>query len=138
MRISIRTPEGELFSQENVRSIDAFTELGELRILPGHAALQGTVAFSPIRIETKEKTEQFVIQQGLVVVDPSSDEVRFFAYKAEPRSQLNHETAKAYLDRLLQALRRQESLSDYALKFLDSERIATEERISYLTANPNA
>ncbi len=132
MNVLIRTPEGEQFFQERVRSVDVFSQLGAMRLLPGHASLQGTILFSPVRIETETTVEQFAVQQGFVLVDQEKDEVTFLVYRAEKRSELNYETAQQYLEHVMQALKNNESLSEYELKFLTDERLATQERITFL------
>lgn len=132
MNVLIRTPEGEQLFQQQVRSVDVFSQLGAMRILPGHASLQGTILFSPVRVETETTTEQFVVQQGFVFVDQVKDEVTLLVYRAEKRSELNYETAQQYLEHVLQALKNHESLSEYELKFLTDERLAAQERITFL------
>lgn len=132
MKVFIRTPDGEALFREDVQSVDAFTELGALRILPGHASLQGTIRFSPIRVETKDHTEHFVVQRGFVFINQHQDEVTFSVYQAEKRGELSHQTAKEYLEHVLQALHDKTALSDYEIQFLDDERLATQERLTYL------
>ncbi len=136
MKVFLRTPDGEVFFRENVSSLDAITELGAMRILPGHAALQGSILFSPVRVETPDHTEHFVVQQGFIFINQHQDEVTFLVYRAEKRGELNHQTAKEYLEHVLKALQDKTSLSEYELRFLDDERLATQERLTYLEHFP--
>lgn len=132
MDVLIRTPEGEYFTQERVRCLDVTTETGALQILPGHADLHASITFSPVRIETEDRTETFIVQQGFLLVKQETNEAHILAYRVEKRSEISKETASEYMQRLLEALQNKESLSEYELSFLDNERLATEERIAFL------
>ena len=132
MRAVIRTPEAELFSTDNVISVSLMTELGAMQIFPGHVSLQGTILFSPIRIELADREEDFVVQRGFVMVDQDKDEVTFMVYQCEKRAEMSLQTAKEYMEILLKALQNHEALGKYQLQHLEDEKIATELRLQIL------
>lgn len=131
MRVVIRTPEADVFSQE-AHSVSLMSELGAMQIFSGHAALQGTILLSPVRVEMREREEDFVVQRGFVMVDQAKDEVTIMAYRCEKREEMNLQTAKEYLEVLLKALENHESLGKYQLRHLEDEKIATERRLEIL------
>lgn len=132
MNVVIRTPEGDIFHEEGVSSLELFSELGAMQILPGHASLQAAIRFSPLQVTTSTASEHFVIQQGFVFVDQEKDEALILVYRAEKRAEIKYDTAKQYLEHVLQALQQRTSLSEYELTFLDAERLAAQERVEYL------
>ncbi len=136
MHVVVRTPEAEVIATEAV-SVSLVTELGAMQIFPGHASLQGTILLSPLRIETATQEEDFVVQRGFVMVDQHKDEVAIMAYVCEKRADMNLQTAKEYLQVLLDALQAHESLGKYQLLHLESEKIATEKRLEVLQTETN-
>ncbi|MBP6944727.1 hypothetical protein KBD61_00555 [Patescibacteria group bacterium] len=131
MHVVVRTPDAEVIATEAV-SVSLVTELGAMQIFPGHASLQGTILLSPLRIETSKQEEDFVVQRGFVMVDQQKDEVMIMAYTCEKREEINLQTAKEYLQVLVDALHAHESLGKYQLLHLESEKIATEKRLEIL------
>ena len=103
-----------------------------MQIFPGHVSLQGTILFSPIRIELADREEEFVVQRGFVMIDQVKDEVTVMAYRGEKSQEINLQTAKEYLEILLKALEKHESLGKYQLRHLEEERIATQKRLQIL------
>lgn len=131
MRVVIRTPEAEMFS-EQAQSVSLVTELGAMQIFPGHASLQGAILLSPLRIELADREEDFVVQRGFVMVDQEKDEVTIMVYQCEKRAEMNLQTAKEYMEVLLKALEQKDSLGKYQLQHLENEKIATERRLEIL------
>ncbi len=134
MRVIIRTPEAEVFSQD-AQSVSLVSELGAMQIFPGHASLQGTILLSPLRIDAGDHEEDFVIQRGFVMVDQAKDEVTLMVYKCEKRAEMSLQTAKEYMEMLLKALENHESLGKYQLRHLEDEKIATERRLEILQSD---
>lgn len=132
MNVVIRTPEGDIFHQDGISSLELFSELGAMQILPGHASLQAAIRFSPLQVTTSSTNEHFVIQQGFLFIDQQKDEALILVYRAEKRAEVKYDTAKQYLEHVLQALQQRQSLSEYELTFLDAERLAAQERIDFL------
>lgn len=131
MRVVIRTPEAEIFSEE-AQSVSLVSELGAMQVFPGHASLQGTILLSPLRIEMKDREEDFVVQRGFVMIDQAKDEVTIMTYTCEKRAEMSLQTAKEYMETLLTALESHESLGKYQLQHLNDEKIATERRLEIL------
>lgn len=134
MRVTIRTPEAEVFTAE-ASSVSLVTELGAAQIFSGHASLQGVIVLSPVRIELAGVEENFVLQRGFVVVDQTHDEVTLLGARCERRETLDLETAEAYLQVLLQALKNHESLGHYQLRHLEDEHLATTRYLEVLRTN---
>lgn len=132
MRVIIRTPESEVVSQPEVRSVSLVTELGAMQVFPGHASLHGTILFSPVRIEMMEKEEDFVVQQGFIFIDQAQDQVTILAQRCEKQAEMDFHTAKEYLAVLLKTLDQPELLGKYQLRHLEDEKIATEKRLEVL------
>lgn len=131
MHVTIRTPEMEVFSQD-ARSVSLVTELGAMQVFPGHASLHGTILFSPVRIEMEAKEEDFVVQQGFIFIDQERDQITILAQRCEKQEEMNFESAKQYLEVLLEALKSPETLGKYQLRHLEDEKIATEKRLEVL------
>ena len=133
MRVVIRTPDAEMFS-EQAQSVSLVTELGAMQIFPGHAALQGAILLSPLRVELADREEDFVVQRGFVMVDQAKDEVTIMGYRCEKTQEMSLQTAKEYLEVLLKALEKHESLGKYQLRHLEEEKIATQKRLEIETS----
>lgn len=131
MRVVIRTPDAEVFSNE-AHSVSLMSELGAMQVFPGHASLQGTILLSPLRVDMGDREEDFVVQRGFVMVDQAKDEVTIMVYQCEKRADMSLQTAKEYLEVLLKALQNHESLGKYQLQHLEDEKIATERRLEIL------
>lgn len=129
MRVILRTPEQEQLFPE-VMSVSLITDGGAIQAFPGHASLQGVITLSPLRIELPHGEEDYVVRRGILCIDQEKDELLVLVYKAESRASLDHETAEEYLQVLLRALERHESLGAYQLKHLQDEHAATR---AYLT-----
>ncbi len=125
MQVTIRTPDAEVFAGPAL-SLSLITELGAIQIFPGHASLQGAVLLSPLRVEIEGSAEDFIIQRGFVLIDQPQNKVDVLVYRCEKRGELNHQTAKEYLQVLLKALESPENLGKYQLRHLEDEKIATE------------
>lgn len=131
MQVVIRTPEAEIFSHE-ARCVSLVNELGAMQVFPGHASLQGTILLSPLRIEMADREEDFIIQQGFIMIDQAKDAVTLMVYRCEKQADINLQTAKEYLQVLLKALEGRDSLGAYQLRHLEDEKIATEKRLEIL------
>lgn len=132
MKVTVRTPAGELYTDHEVLSVTARSGLGVMQILPHHADFQGSFVFSPVRLHAAHSEVRLVLHQGFILIDQANDTVLLLAQKAEPIEALDYQTAQEYLASIQEALARHESLSAYHLQFLEDERHATEDRLAYI------
>lgn len=132
MKVTVRTPTGDLYTDLEVQSITVRSTTGVMQILPHHASFQGVFTFSPVRLHSQEEERRLVLHQGFILISQEMDHVLLLAQKAEPLEALDFQTAHDYLASIREALEKRESLSGYHLQFLEDERLATEERIAYI------
>lgn len=136
MRVLVLTPDAEIFAKE-AQSVSLMTESGALQIFSGHASLQGSIVFSPLRIEMTDGKEDFIVQRGFLFVDQEKDEVRIQVYRCEKKEEISYTSIKEYLDFLLQALSNPEALGTYHLRHLQDERLATQKRLDMIEGEKN-
>lgn len=132
MHVRVLTPEGEVIATPAL-SVSLVTELGAIQIFPGHASLQGTISFSPLRIEIDgQSAEDFVLQRGFIYIDQDKDEVTIQAYQCQKHHELSYASIKEYLDILMRSLSNPEALGSYHLRHLEDERLATQKRLEVI------
>lgn len=132
MRVTVRTPAGELYTDHPVRSVTVRSGTGVMQILPHHATYQGSFTFSPVRLHGEHEEVRLFLHQGFILVSQDRDEVLLLAQRAEPLEALDYQTAQEYLTSIREALAAGTSIGSYHLQFLEEERQATEERIAYI------
>lgn len=137
MRVVVLTPDAEAFSDE-AQSVSLMTESGALQIFPGHASLQGSILFSPLRIEMADRQEDFVVQRGFLFINQEKDEVKIQVYRCEKQEEMSYASIKEYLEFLLQSLSNPEALGAYHLRHLEDERLATQTRLDVLEEEKKA
>lgn len=123
MRVTINTPDGvnhELQSDQ----VTLNTEVGQMQILPGHISFLGSIIFSPVSIALKNHEEHFLLRQGFVMVDGHTDTVRLFAFAADKKESLDHDTINEYLNFVLSKLDKPEELNKFQVQFLTEQEHA--------------
>lgn len=131
MHLIIRTPDKDHFDGQ-ADAVRLQTELGEMEILPGHASLQGTIVFSPLRVRNGNEEEDFVVQRGFAMVDSEKDTITVLVYGCEKRAELSYKTAQEYLAFIVQSLEKRESFNQYQIDYLEGERIAMSKTVEFL------
>ena len=129
--LTIESPE-ELFFRGEADSLLLQTVTGEAEILPGHAALAGSFAFSPLHVRTGDHEEDFIARQGLVFVDPRQNSVRVLAYYCVKKADIDLKTIKEYMEFILKKMESGADLNKYQLRFLEEEKISLQKKLEVL------
>ncbi|MFT7183930.1 MAG: F0F1-type ATP synthase epsilon subunit [Oceanicoccus sp.] len=124
----IRTPEGGTLDAQ-VESISLTTDGGDLQCFSGHAALTGSVAFSPVVIEMGEHQETYMVRNGMFLFDNKTDKASLLVLSAEKKAEMQMSTVKEYHDFIVEKLKSGEDLSEYQIKYLEGEQLAVEQQI---------
>lgn len=127
--LTIRTSDRELWSG-NATSALLRTELGEIEILPGHAALAGTIGFSRVLVKHDDGSAQFWVQSGFVAAGQGGETVSIIGVTGGALEKLDLVSAAEYLALVLRKLASPEGISTLELKWLEDERLAVETKIN--------
>ncbi len=125
---TLRTPTDTVLHGE-AQSLQVDTEIGRMIVLPGHAALTGTVLFSKIVVVHGEKTDSYYVKNGILFIGKQQDTVELLCMNCDHTSQLNRASVEEYLATIKERLKDRQSLGDYQLKFLEREQFALEEQV---------
>ncbi len=131
MKVIVNTPEQEVWNG-TADTVTVMTELGMIQVFPGHASLQGTIAFSALAIDYGSSREDFVVRNGFVIVQPTQDEVRILVLQCERKDQISRQTAKEYLAYLLEQMKTREGLSELQQQYLADEQASMEQVIAVM------
>ena len=96
MLLEIVTPEGKAFS-DDVTGVVLPGALGEMGILPNHAALVSTLNAGELRYTKDSKTHELAIGAGFVEI--TGDHVNVLTEMAVRDSQIDESAVQAALDR---------------------------------------
>ena len=96
MLLEIVTPEGKAFS-DDVAGVVLPGALGEMGILPNHAALVSTLNAGELRYTKDSKTHELAIGAGFVEI--TGDHVNVLTEMAVRDSQIDESAVQAALDR---------------------------------------
>ena len=129
--LTIESPEETLYRGE-ANSLLLQTASGEAEILPGHAALAGSFAFSPLRLKNGDHEEDFIARQGLVFVDLRQNTVRVLAYYCVKKADIDLKTIKEYMEFILRKMDSGEDLSKYQLRYLEDEKLSLQKKLEVL------
>ena len=123
-KLTIRTPQKEIYGGD-VESVYVTTELGDMEILPGHAAFSGNIIFSPVIIRKNAHIiEDFLVQRGIIFFSNTKNEAYLLAQHIEKREEIDFTSVKEYLSFIEKKLNEGNDLSDFQYKFLENEKLA--------------
>lgn len=125
---TLRTPTDTILDGE-AQSLQVDTETGRMVVLPGHAALTGTVLFSKVVIVHGDKTDSYYVKNGILFVGKQQNTVELLCMTCDHTSQLNRASVEQYLATIKERLKDKQSLGEYQLKFLEREKFALEEQV---------
>jgi F0F1-type ATP synthase epsilon subunit len=124
----IRTPEGNVLDTD-VESISLTTDGGDIQCFSNHAALTGSVAFSPVEINMGEHQETYMVRNGMFLFDNKTGNASLLVLSAEKKSEMQVSTVKEYHDFIVEKLKSGEDLSEYQIKYLEGEQLAVEQQL---------
>lgn len=102
MQFRLVTPKGEKFVGE-VTQLTAPGGMGQIGILPGHAALISTIEVGILSLTTASKERKFAVNRGFVHV--LEDKVELFTHTCEFPEEIDISRAEAALSRAKTRLR---------------------------------
>lgn len=125
----IRTPEKEVY-QGKVQAVKLVTEEGLIKILPNHASLTGTIAYSPIMLTDAHGTEDdYVARRGLLRVSNEEKSVDIMVFDCTPTKELDPMSAREYLKFLEKELAEGVDVSEFKLAYLKEEKLVVEKQL---------
>lgn len=128
MHLTIRTPEATRYDGPVTR-VSGATELGELQVYPGHAAMTAVIDFSRLVVENGDHQEVFLLKQGMLHTDPVTNRTDILALYCQKVEEADLKTLQDYRLYILEKLQNKESLSPYRATFLEESKIAVEKQI---------
>jgi len=132
-KIVVRTPEAEVVSTE-AESLYVTTEVGDMMILPHHAAFSGVISFSPLYLKNGEHQEDYLVQRGLLFFSNLHNRAMILCNRCEKKESLDYHSIKDYLKFIEEKLEKGdvEALGEFQYKFLQNERLALVQQIEHL------
>lgn len=127
----IQSPQRILFQGEG-DYVAVTTELGDMEIYPNHATLLATISFSKTKIKNAEHEQDFLMRNGLIIVDNEKNEVKLLAQYCEKLSDIDFKTIEEYKNFVLQKLEKKEELNDFQIKHLEQESTSLEQMIEVI------
>lgn len=127
----IKTPTSEAV-HEAATELHVDTEGGRIVILPGHASLTGSVAFSRVLVREENKEMEFFVKNGVVYTELGTNKVQLLCMSYEETSETSLQSAQDYLDTIKKLLENKESLSAYQIGYLDKEQVALTKQVDLL------
>lgn len=121
--LTIQTPNLTVYNGK-ADAIHLKTDDGNMEVFAGHAPLQASIGFSRCRVREGEHEIQYLLRKGFIFVDPEEKIVRVMCFSATKAEDMDHVSAKEYMDAVLEALEKGDDLSAYQMKFLEEEKIA--------------
>lgn len=134
--LTIRTPEGEIFSKR-ILSISIATEGGELQVFAHHASMTASILFSIMKIHMEEADIDYAVQQGILFVSVEDNTATLLCYSCKAVKDIEYKTAKQYLEFIEEKLRSGENLNEYQIKYLENQRIGMVQQIEILEEQKN-
>lgn len=126
--LTIRTPEQEIFKGE-ATGIRFDAEGGQMKVLSNHASITSSLNFSPVIVETKDTSDEFIARQGIFHFDNDSNSGSLLCLYCEPKEELDEATAKDYLEFIEEQLAKKENLSKFQLVYLENEKVAVKKQL---------
>lgn len=128
MQFVLRTPEKTCFDGP-IERLSGATELGELQVYPGHAAMTATISFSRLKIEKGEHVETFMVRQGFLHTDPDANRTEVVCLVCSKLNEMDVKSLREYREFILQKLEKHEDLNQYQVKHLTESQAAVEKQL---------
>lgn len=124
---TIQTPDASVFDAEAVSVYFKTEEFGMTGILAHHASMTSTILFSPVRILGERGEDVYIVKRGIVNVVHDENRAKLLCMTCEKKQEMSYTTAKDYLRFIEDQLRKGKQMSDFHLRFLETEKLAIEE-----------
>ncbi len=122
-KLTLRTPEDSLVSKM-VESVYLTTEAGDMMLLPQHASVSASMAFSPVIIKDGERIEEYSVYNGVIFFSNNKNEMRILAQRASLKDKVDYDGLKAYLRLVQERIEKGEDLSGIHMRYLEGQKLA--------------
>jgi len=96
-KLIIRTPQETVFEGE-AEKIHFASDGGEMEVYANHASVTATLTFSPIKVKSGDKEEEYLARSGIFLFENAENSATMLAIHCEKKSEINHQTIKEYAD----------------------------------------
>lgn len=128
--IQMLTPLATL-EREEATSVTVSVEGGMLTILPGHAALVGSIDVSPVIIKQAHHEERFMLRNGIIWVQ-ADGKIVIKALSLEKYEELDEVRIHEYVDMILAKIQDGENLAGFHLEFLEQEKLMLDRQLQVM------
>ena len=133
--LTIRTPDREIYSGK-VDYVKLVTDLGLIKILPGHADMVATVTYTPVQFHDDENREfSYIVKRGLARISLATKSMELMVFDAFETAEADEVSIKEYLEFLENELKKGNDLSDFKIKYLTEEKIVIEKQLNAKSKN---
>ena len=109
-------------------------ESGMITILPGHAALVGSVDVTPLIMKQAHHEERFMLRNGVVCVQQDG-KVAIKALSLEKYEELDEVQIKEYVDMIADKIKSGGDLHGFHLAFLEQEKLTLDRQLQVMENN---
>ena len=134
--LTIQTPEHVSFDGEVV-SLKLTNETGDLEILPQHASLMGTISFSNTLVRTVNSEEEYLMRNGLVIVDGIKNHTTVLVAGCDLVSHADLKTIREYQQFILEKLANTSDLNRFQITYLEEHGEALSKMIEVVSGRKN-
>jgi F0F1-type ATP synthase epsilon subunit len=127
-KLILKTPWVSL-SEGEIDAAKLSTLTGELEILPEHTSLIGIIDFSKLQVRDGDTVHEYYVRSGALQVANGGKEVRILAQDIGKEGEMHMASLEEYLAFITEKLSERD-LSDYQIRFLESERLGLEKQLS--------
>jgi F-type H+-transporting ATPase subunit epsilon len=110
LTVSIVTPDGQVYDNDQVEMLVVNTKEGELGILPNHVPVIATLAIDEVRIKQSQSTEVIAVNGGFV--EFSDNTATIVADTAENQSDIDVARAESAKKRAEETIRKAQQAHD--------------------------
>lgn len=125
--LQMLTPQGSATFEE-ITCVSLSLESGMITILPGHAALVGSIDVTPLIMKKHHHEERFMLRNGVVWVQPDGTVV-VKALSMEKYEELDEVRIQEYVDMILEKIQHGEDLHGFHLEFLEQEKLMLDHQL---------
>ncbi len=126
--LTIKTPYAEVFTGE-VESLSLSLEDGDMQVFEDHASVTGSLIFSPVVVEQKDKEEIFLARHGVFTFDNENNTASLLTSYCTKKAEVDYKTVKEYAEFITKQLEEGHDLSEFKLFYLKGEKVALEKQI---------
>lgn len=124
LTLTLQTPFNTLYKGE-VTKVSFRTTAGQMEVLSGHAPLTGVIDFSVIKVLIGNHEDVYYARHGTVFMHTRKNKLHILVGHCEKVGEAQYETVEKYLSEVQSLLAGTSDLTQYELKQLTSEQVAT-------------